>query len=86
MKYRKKPIIIEAIQWNGNYESAQEINKWNGMLFWKIEDDMRMKIPTLEGLMIATIGDYIIRGIKGEYYPCKPDIFESTYEIVEETR
>lgn len=83
-KYRKKPVVIEAIHWDGTYEKAQEINKWNGQQFWKIEDDRRIKIPTLEGLMIANVGDYIIKGVNGEFYPCKPDIFEKTYEVVED--
>lgn len=84
VKYRKKPVEIEAIFWDGSYEAAQKINEWNGKLFWPIEDDRRMKIPTLEGLMNASVGDYIIKGVQGEFYPCKPDIFEKTYEEVTE--
>ena len=79
MKYRKKPIIIEAIQWLG--ENEKEI-------FDFVEDkyhmnsDGRLVIETLEGEHIANVGDYIIKGIKGEFYPCKPDIFHQTYEEV----
>lgn len=61
MKYRKKPVIIEAIQF---------------------EDNPYLKIETLEGIMKASVGDYIIKGVNGEFYPCKPDIFEKTYERV----
>lgn len=78
-KYRKKPVVIEAIQWNG--ENTMEILKWAGNKAY-LHDSIYIK--TLEGDHKATIGDYIIKGIKGEFYPCKPDIFEATYEKVEE--
>lgn len=81
-KYRKKPVIIEAVTWDGSQESAQEINQFNGGKFWVINDNRQMKIPTLEGIMLADVGDYIIKGIKGEFYPCKPNIFVATYEKV----
>lgn len=84
MKYRKKPVVIEAIQWNGiNLEELKWFmkEKFNGTSVSEI--DFELKIPTLEGTMTASLGDYIIRGVKGEYYPCKPDIFEATYEPVE---
>jgi hypothetical protein len=81
-KFRKKPVVIEAVQWTGDnlmevfaLTNAQEL----GEDF--ISDDLT--IPTLEGEMTARKGDYIIKGIKGEIYPCKPDIFEATYELVE---
>jgi hypothetical protein len=82
MKYRKKPVVIEAIQWTGSHESAQEINDWNNKQFWTIKDDRRMMIPTLEGTMAANPGDYIIKGVNGEFYPCKPDVFRKTYDPV----
>ena len=78
-KYRKKPVVIEAIQWNK--ENTMEILKWVGNKAY-FHDSIYIK--TLEGDHKATIGDYIIKGIKGEFYPCKPDIFEATYEKVEE--
>ncbi|MBS1960769.1 MAG: hypothetical protein JST04_01030 [Bdellovibrionales bacterium] len=93
MKYRKKPVEIEAIQWNGNNEI--QIMEFVGK---KLEfhtpprqaefdrdlndSDYRIIIPTLEGNMIASRNDYIIKGIKGEFYPCKPDIFEATYDKI----
>ena len=84
-KYRKKPVIIEAVQYDGNFRCLDvfSINEVSHFVVSKDENDKQcIKIPTLEGEMIASVGDYIIRGIKGEYYPCKPDIFEATYEKV----
>lgn len=93
MKYRKKPVIIEAVQWTGL--NLQEIKDFVGdKLKYEIYDAARqagvappavdIKIDTLEGEHIASKGDYIIKGIKGEFYPCKPDIFAKTYELVED--
>ena len=80
MKYRKKPVVIEAIQWNGN-----NLNALTRFANSHIEfDNDLIKIETLEGVMTANVGDYIIKGVKGELYPCKPDIFEMTYEEVKE--
>ena len=81
-QYRQKPVIIEAIQFDGfNYG---EINDWiyemNG-IYQSVRKET-MVIETLEGHMTAMIGDYIIKGVNGEFYPCKPDIFEKTYEEV----
>lgn len=76
MKYRKKPVVIDAVQWVG--DNLDEIEGFVGenMLY----DNEGINIYTLEGDMKATIGDYIIKGVKGEFYPCKPDIFNQTYE------
>ena len=76
MKYRKKPVIIEAIQWNGN--NLTDIDNFVGGRL-KIKRS-RLVIHTLEGDMEASINDYIIKGVNGEFYPCKPDIFDKTYE------
>lgn len=78
-KYQKKPQIIEAIQYTGN--NIEEIQNWCKTPFVKY-DDRCLGIETLEGIMRANVGDYIIKGIKGEYYPCKQDIFMLTYEEV----
>ena len=86
MKYRKKPVVIEALKYQANLGNnrvmnwlAQQCANVNGWLFF----DGDITIPTLEGNMHVHDGDWIIRGIKGEFYPCKPDIFDVTYEEVE---
>lgn len=81
MKYRKKPVIIEAIQYKGNTNDVKKFMDVESVLV-NIRT-LAIKIPTLEGDMYASIGDYIIKGVQGEFYPCKPDIFEQTYEVVE---
>lgn len=78
MKYRKKPIEVEAVQWNGN--NRKEILQFVGDACYFQEG---IFIRTLEGDMFANVSDYIIKGVQGEYYPCKPDIFEETYELAE---
>lgn len=75
-KYRKKPVVIEAIQYNGNPDSLRGIP---GIVF---DDEYIPHIETLEGNMCISPKDFIITGIQGEKYPCKPDIFEATYERV----
>ena len=71
-RYRKKPIVIEAIQWTG--DNPDEILDWSGLH----AGQLWVAIETLEGTMKADIGDWIIKGVQGEFYPCKPDIFEAT--------
>lgn len=80
MKYRKKPVVIEAVQWAGIITPDVEhlLGKAN-----VLPKGTSLLIPTLEGVMEARMGDYIIRGVSGELYPCKPDIFNKTYELVE---
>lgn len=79
-KYRKKPVVIEAVQWTGN--NVDEVFTFGNSRVTGIVDQ-KLAIHTLEGIMTADLGDYIIKGIKGEFYPCKPDIFEASYEEVE---
>ena len=85
MKYRKKPVVIEARQYTGyNYPEIQDwitgkINIWPQ---W-IHDYGDFTISTLEGDMKVSKDDYVIKGVNGEFYPCKPDIFEKTYEVAE---
>ena len=79
-KYRKKPVTIEAIQWLGT--NLSEIDDFVGGSI--ANKGTTLVIHTLEGNMKANIGDYIIKGINGEFYPCKPDIFDKTYEKVTE--
>lgn len=85
MRYRKKPVEIEAIQLNAN--NACEVLTFcneNGNIVASSEDCGAISIKTLEGTMLASIGDYVIKGVKGEFYPCKPDIFEATYDKIDE--
>lgn len=79
MKFRKKAVVIDAVKYDGNYRCLDEF-PFSEVMEFKVSKD-GLIIPTLEGDMKASIGDYIIRGVKGEYYPCKPDIFEQTYEL-----
>ena len=91
-KYRKKPVEIEAVQLQPDYRSIVEciefvfnIGMDSSMIgeaetVRKVQEEKGFLIPTMEGDMKATFGDYIIKGVKGEFYPCKPDIFELTYE------
>lgn len=92
-KYRKKPVEIEALKFDGNKKSVQELCIWIDKedKYGEIFIDYRytppvVSINTLEGKMIVGIGDYIIKGINGEFYPCKPDIFKKTYEEVEDEK
>ena len=85
-QYRKKPVVIEAVQFLDD-ESWSEVARWCGgrpgsQAKPSDPDDVAvwLEIPTLEGVMRANVGDWIIRGIRGEFYPCKPDIFTETYE------
>lgn len=77
--FRKKPVAVEALQYT--HENAHLFAQWMGMQpLFTAEDTMN--ILTLEGTMAASYGDWIIKGVHGEFYPCKPDIFELTYEYV----
>lgn len=75
-KYVKKPVVIDALQWTG--DNKDELLKFCDSVI--LSPDGKVHIFTLEGNMEASINDYIIKGVKGEFYPCKPDIFEATYE------
>lgn len=88
-KYRKKPVVIEAFQWNikGNFVKWASLPGWFTKAYERgdilpLTDGVEIK--TLEGQLKANVGDWIIQGVKGEIYPCKPDIFEQTYEKAEE--
>lgn len=84
-KYCKRPIVIEAVQLTR--ENSQEVKVWCGGITWS-RPPMRavtgITIRTLEGDMNASYGDFVIKGVSGEFYPCKPDIFENTYYEVHE--
>ncbi|MGP5071686.1 hypothetical protein ACTXI0_04680 [Arthrobacter rhombi] len=100
-KYRKKPVVIEAMQLTGDSADLHDVYLWvernTAGSFEPLDvlegrkpcpasgvsidpSDGRFMIATLEGVMHANLGDFIIRGVQGEFYPCKPDIFEATYE------
>ena len=91
MKFRKKPVVIEAMQWDGSVESLRAVCDWANA---NLDEDPWVDyvvyngqvvdplIHTLEGEMSISMNDWIIKGVKGEFYPCKPDIFEATYEPV----
>jgi hypothetical protein len=85
-KFRKKPVEIDAVQWGGGSSDAAVLIRWmldNGAMAHYSTTNMehgRIVIVTLEGDMQATPGDWIIQGVKGEFYPCKPDVFEQSYE------
>ena len=87
--YRKKPVVVEAIQWTG--KNLQELKNFVGDSLeydvmdaaWEVGKGpviVNVRIQTLEGIHHASVGDFIIKGIRGEFYPCKPDIFAKTYE------
>lgn len=95
MKFQKKPVVIDACRISPKVETNDPIERVRAMI--EVEETLRVEgfpieewkwrgssiiIPTLEGEMTASPGDWIIRGVKGEFYPCKPDIFEETYERV----
>ena len=83
MQYREKPIVIEAIQFTG--VNVQEIIEFtDGTAHITIRGVPAMIIPTLEGDHRADIDDWVIKGIAGEFYPCKPDIFAETYEVIDD--
>ena len=93
MKYRKKSVVVEAVQWNGfNLEEIKEF-VGDSLIYgvsdsaWKVgkgAPTVYLEIKTLEGNHICSRGDYIIKGVQGEFYPCKPDIFKQTYEQADE--
>lgn len=86
-KFRKKPVVIEARQYDGLVIVGHPLTTWirdnGGNYTWTATTPQRLAIVTLEGDMTVAKGDYVIQGVQGEFYPCKPDIFETTYEPVE---
>lgn len=85
MKFRKKPVVIEAVRYHGvGMSDAQQAEMLAHLEGCRWRQDDGIVISTLEGDMTARPGDWIIKGVKGEFYPCKPDIFAATYEPVEE--
>ena len=89
--YAKKPVVIQALQWTGNNlkeiitftDGPPDVRSGHAGMKWEEYEDLvekeGLKIYTLEGKMSASVGDYIIKGVRGEFYPCKQDIFKETY-------
>jgi hypothetical protein len=94
-KFRKKPVVIEAVQWNADKKNFDEVMNFmqdfhgNKLNYENAEElsykSKELHIRTLEGVMTASNLDWIIKGVNGEFYPCKPDIFEKTYESADAT-
>lgn len=91
MRYRKKPVEVDVQRFTVGWTDKWELEKFFGESYEDIyivaQDDpgglvSSLAIPTLEGVMEVSDGDFIIKGVKGEFYPCKPDIFEQTYEEI----
>ena len=85
LKFRKRPVEVEAMEYDGSAASQRAIVAWtNGVAVQMGGVPHNLVIRTLEGNHLASPGDWIIRGVAGEFYPCKPDIFARTYEAVDE--
>jgi len=84
MKATKKPLTINCYQWDGKDETLEKIARWNSRQNIGYHKKEELEIDTLEGRMIAHIGDWIVKGIKGEVYPVRKDIFEQTYHLDKE--
>lgn len=85
MKFRKKPVVVEAVQWTGDAECLKGTpfaECYHGGMVTRI--DKAIPIRTLKGEMRCAVGDFLIQGVKGELYPCNPDTFAATYEPVED--
>ena len=85
-KYRKKPVVIEALQFIDEADRLVELSEFidnqDLRVSYQNPENPELKLETLEGVMTASVGDYIIKGVNGEFYPCKPDIFLKTYDEV----
>lgn len=82
-KYRKKPIVVDAVLWTGDLMPVAELlGRATYYTVEKLAGDLALYMPSFGGIMRADVGDYIIMGVKGELYPCKPDVFAATYEAV----
>jgi hypothetical protein len=89
VQFRKRPVVIQAVQWTGNNLRAvidfiglhPSAEKWTWPEYEAVVREKGLKIFTLEGPLMASVGDWIIQGVQGECYPCKPDVFAKTYEL-----
>lgn len=84
MKYRRRPVVIDAVQWDGiHIDPIWDLDREKNTQPFSLDGSGHLMIHTREGVMSASPGDWIIRGVAGEFYPCKPDIFAATYEAAE---
>ena len=84
-KFRKLPVVIEAVQFDGSDPCAQKLRDWGCAIIWRSTwSNNKFRVKTLEGDMIMSDGDWIIKGVAGEFYPCRDDIFRQTYEEAED--
>lgn len=82
-KYKKKPVVIDAVEYDGSSTCAFEIADWVGHYNASaVYREDGLFVVTLEGEMHVSVGDFVIKGVQNEFYPCKPDVFEATYEAV----
>ena len=90
MKYRKKPVVVEALQWDGTRAGVDTVRAWApdlntiSLVTNRLNEVTSWRIGTLEGLHTVSKFDFIIKGVAGEYYPCKPDIFRATYDSIDD--
>ena len=77
--FRKKPVEVKAVQWTG--DNLGEVVRFGSDHIW-LDASQRLRVETLEGTVVARLNDWIIQGVAGEFYPCKPQVFEQTYEAV----
>lgn len=80
-RFRKKPVVVEAVQWTG--DNFREVEDFAKLSVAQVSSADPLKVHTREGSLHADVGDWIIKGVQGEFYPCKPDIFAATYEPVD---
>lgn len=78
-RYTKRPVVIEAVQWRGDFSEISAFMEGSEDVIF-LNEDNTLDLPTLEGTNKANLEDWIIKGVKGEFYPCKPDIFDLTYD------
>lgn len=84
LNVRKKPIIVEAMQFTGTMSNAVTLSKWSNYQVWLSDDPNILKVQCLEALAETPIGSYVVKGVKGEVWPVREDIFNETYEIIKE--
>lgn len=85
LKVRKKPLVVEAVQFTGTVDNIYFLMEWSNHQVWPTEDGKILKVKCLEALAETPIGSYVVKGVKGEVWPIREDIFNETYEILTES-